>query len=60
MENKDNNTNYRIPQKQTGDWTLLGQGKTIDRTLQDPPMKGRHWTINYGFSSGKSYDKLPK
>ena len=57
MENKDK---YRTPNKQDVDWTVLGQGKSIDRTLQDPPMKGRHWTIDYGFSSGKSYDKLPK
>lgn len=57
MENKDK---YRTPMKQSDDWTVLGQGKSIDRTLQDPPMKGRHWTIDYGFSSGKSYDKLPK
>ena len=57
MENNKDNTKYRVPQQPGKDWTVLGQGKSIDRTESDPAMLGR-WTINYGYNSGKSYQRF--
>lgn len=48
MNNNKNNNQWG------SDWTLLGQGKSIDRTESDPAMLGR-WTIDYGYNSNKSY-----
>lgn len=51
---EENNNNIK---KESSDWTLLGRGRSIDRTDSDPAMLGR-WTINYGYNSGKTYQKF--
>jgi len=51
---EENNKNIK---KESSDWTLLGHGRSIDRTDSDPAMLGR-WTINYGYNSGKTYQKF--
>jgi len=38
----------------------LGNGKLHDPIIGHPAMKGRRWTIDYGYDSGESYDKFQK
>lgn len=35
-----------------------GKNKLNDPIIGHPAMKGRRWMIDYGYDSGKSYDKL--
>ena len=50
---------YRTPSKLPGDWTYIGQGgKPNDPTIGHPAMHGRRWMIDYGYDSGKSFEKF--
>lgn len=41
-----------------GQWNYIGDGRLHDPIIGDPAMHGNRWTIDYGYGSGKSYDKF--
>jgi hypothetical protein len=50
---------YRTPTKLSGDWDYVGQqGKLNDPIIGHPAMHGRRWMIDYGYGSGKSFEKF--
>jgi hypothetical protein len=57
---KKDTQNHKFPQKLHGDWDLIGQQqpKPNDPILKQSAMKGRRWTIDYGYDSGKTFSKL--
>ncbi len=59
---KKDTESHKFPQKLKGDWDLIGQQqpKPNDPLIGDPRMKGRRWTIDYGYDNGKSFGKLPR
>ena len=57
---KKDTQNHKFPKKLHGDWDLMGQQQTApnDPILKHPAMKGRRWTIDYGYDNGKTFSKL--
>jgi len=57
---KKDTQNHKFPKKLKGDWDLIGQQQPEpnDPILKHPAMKGRRWTIDYGYDSGKTFSKL--
>ena len=57
---KEDTKNHKYPGTMKGDWDLIGQQKPQpnDPLLKNPAMKGRRWTIDAGYDSGKTYGKL--
>lgn len=49
---------YRKPTPLMGQWNYIGDGRLHDPIIGDPAMHGNRWTIDYGYGSGKSYDKF--
>lgn len=49
---------YRTPKNLPGNWDYVGDGKLHDLTINNPAMHGRRWMIDYGYNSGKTYDKF--
>ena len=52
----------KYPKKFKGDWALVGKtspnSKPNDPIIGHPAMKGRRWTIDYGYDSHKTFSKL--
>jgi hypothetical protein len=51
---------YRKPEKLRADWNHIGDGKLHDPIIGNPAMHGRRWMIDFGYDSGKSFDKFQK
>ena len=49
---------HKYPRKFKGDWDLIGQGHPMKSVIGHPAMKGRRWTIDYNYDSGKTFSKL--
>lgn len=49
---------YRHMSKLSGDWNHIGDGKFHDPIIGHPAMRGRRWMIDYGYGSGKSFQKF--
>lgn len=49
---------YRKPSNLPAQWSYVGDGKLHDPTVGDPAMHGRRWMIDYGYNSGKGYEKF--
>jgi hypothetical protein len=56
--NKQNKPEYRTGKKLPGDWNYIGDGKFNDPIIGHPAMRGRRWMIDYGYGSGKSFEKF--
>lgn len=48
---------YKEPEPLKQNWHYIGDGKFHDPTTNSSDMKGK-WTIDYGYGSGKSYNKF--
>ena len=55
---KSQKPQYRKPTSLPANWNYVGDGKLHDPTVGDPAMHGRRSMIDYGYSSGKSFDKF--
>lgn len=57
---KKDTQNHKFPTKLHGAWDLIGQqqSETNDPIRKHPAMKGRRWTIDSGYDSGKTFSKL--
>jgi len=57
---KQDNPTYRKPAELPSDsnWHYIGDGRLHDPIVKDPAMNGNRWTIDYGYGSGKSFEKL--
>lgn len=49
---------YRKPEPLKSGWHYIGDGGQHDPIIGHPAMKGRRWMIDYGYDSGKSYQKF--
>ncbi len=49
---------YRKPEPLQKGWHYIGDGRYHDPSTGSPAMKGRRWMIDYGYGSGKSFDKF--
>ena len=50
---------YRSPSKLPADWTYIGQGGKLNYPIiGHPAMHGRRWMIDYGYDSGKGFQKF--
>lgn len=49
---------YRKPEPLKPGWHYIGDGGKHDPIIGHPAMKGRRWMIDYGYDSGKSYQKF--
>ena len=49
---------YRKPEPLKGNWNYIGDGRFHDPSVGSPAMRGRRWMIDYGYGSGKGFEKF--